>query len=445
VRTRRAVFGISLLSLVGVVVGSSIVVRGQAPAPPAAPTFTKDVAPILYKNCTTCHRPGEIAPMSLLTYDDARPWARSIRDRVLGNQMPPWHADPSVGHWVNERRLSDKEKETIARWVTLGAPKGDPADMPPLPKYTDGWNIGKPDAVFTMAEAYNVPASGTIEYQYFDVPTKFTEDKWIQAIEVRPGNRSVVHHVIVFYQEPGEDTRSQVIKPGPGMGKPRQPVDPNAPPAPKKEQRNLGNMLGGLAPGTEAMILPPGTARLVKAGSTLTFQMHYTANGTAATDRTSIGIKFAPAPPETEIRETALLNQNFTLPAGSTASVEASMTVTDDVTLWSLLPHTHLRGRSWKYDVTYPDGRNEQVLSVPAYDFNWQTEYWFKAPLKLPKGSKLHAIATYDNSASNPSNPDPKANVSWGDQTWEEMMFTGISFSVDKDKRPSAPTSPIRK
>jgi hypothetical protein len=220
------------------------------------------------------------------------------------------------------------------------------------------------------------------------------------------------------------------------MGKPQPPVDPSAPPAPRPQQRKLGNMLAGLAPGTEAVILPLGTARLVKAGSKLTFQMHYTANGTAATDRTSVGVKFASAPPDVEIRETALLNQNFTLQAGQASNaVEASMTVTEDVTLWSLLPHTHLRGKSWKYDVTYPDGRNETVLAVPNYDFNWQTEYWFKSPLKLPKGSKLHAIATYDNSAANLSNPDPKVNVTWGDQTWEEMMFTGLAYSVDKDKR----------
>lgn len=201
-------------------------------------------------------------------------------------------------------------------------------------------------------------------------------------------------------------------------------------------------MLVGLAPGTEAVTFPPGTARLVRAGSTLTFQMHYTANGTAATDRTRIGIKFAPAPPEVEIRETALLNQNFTLaPGAANAAVEATMNVTDDVTLWSMLPHTHLRGQSWKYDVTYPDGRNEVILAVSHYDFNWQTEYWFKTPLKLPKGSKLHAVATYDNSAKNPSNPDPKVSVTWGDQTWEEMMFTGLAFSVDKERR--APGPPV--
>jgi hypothetical protein len=424
---------------------------GDQTPPPAGPTFTKDVAPILYKNCTQCHRQGEIAPMALLTYEDARPYARSIRDRVLGNQMPPWHADPSVGHWANERRLSDKDKETIARWVATGAPKGNPTDMPAAPKYKDGWNIGTPDVVFTMSETYNVPASGTIEYQYFDVPTNFTEDKWIDSIEVRPGNRSIVHHVIVFYQEPGQDTRTNAIKFAPGMGKPRPqpaagdpaatPAAPAPAPAPAAQpQRKLGNMLAGLAPGTEAVTFPAGAARLVKAGSTLTFQMHYTANGTAGSDKTSVGIKFSSAPPAVEIRETAMMNQNFTLPAGvAGTAVEASMTVTEDVTLWSLLPHTHLRGRSWKYDVTYPDGRNEMVLSVPAYDFNWQTEYWFKSPLKLPKGSKLHAIATYDNSATNPANPDPKANVTWGDQTWEEMMFTGLTFSVDPTQ--TAPSS----
>jgi len=425
--------GASGLLLGGVILVASL--GAQSPPPPKGPTFSKDVAPILYKNCTSCHRPGEIAPMSLLTYEDARPYAKAIRDKVSSGQMPPWHADPTVGHFKNDSHLTDAEIETLSRWAATGSPKGDPNDLPPMPKYTDGWNIGTPDAVFTMPESFNVPADGTIEYQYFDVPTNFTEDKWITAVEVRPGNRSVVHHVIVFYQEPGQNTRPRVIQMGPNMGKPQtqpaQPADPNAPkPAP---QRQLGMMLAGLAPGTEAWVMEPGTGLLMKAGSKLTFQMHYTANGVPGTDRTSVGIKFAKTPPTTELRVTALLNQNFVIPAGeANHTIEASMTMMDDVTVWAMLPHTHLRGTSWKYDVTYPDGRNEVILSVPHYDFNWQTNYEFDKPLHLPKGTKVHAIATYDNSTKNPANPDPKSDVRWGDQTWEEMMFTGFTYSVDK-------------
>jgi hypothetical protein len=416
----------------------------QSPPPPQGPTFSKDVAPILYKNCTSCHRAGEIAPMPLMTYEEARPYAKSIRDKVATGHMPPWHADPAYGKFKNDRHLTDAEIETLTRWAAIGAPKGDPKDLPPAPKYTDGWNIGTPDAVFTMPESYNVPADGTIEYQYFDVPTNFTEDKWITAVEVRPGNRSVVHHVIVFYTEPDVvSTRTRAIQMGPNMGLPRPagapapapapPADPNAPrPAPKPPRM----MLAGLAPGTEASVMVPGTALLVRAGSKLTFQMHYTANGVAASDRTSVGVKFAKAAPDTELRVTALINQNFVIPAGeANHTIEANLTLLEDITLWAMLPHTHLRGTSWKYDVTYPDGRKEVILSVPHYDFNWQTEYKFERPLSLPKGTKLHAVATYDNSTKNLSNPDPKSDVKWGDQTWEEMMFTGLTYSVDKDRR----------
>ena len=416
--TRQRLIGASGLMLAGVILVAGLGAQ-QSPPPPQGPTFSKDVAPILYKNCTSCHRAGEIAPMSLMTYEEARPYAKSIRDKVATGHMPPWHADPAYGKFKNDRHLSDAEIETLTRWAAIGAPKGDPKDLPPAPKYTDGWNIGTPDAVFTMPESYNVPADGTIEYQYFDVPTNFTEDKWITAVEVRPGNRSVVHHVIVFYTEPDVvSTRTRAIQMGPNMGLPRPagapapasapPADPNAPkPAPKPPRM----MLAGLAPGTEASVMVPGTALQVRAVSKLTYQMHYTANGVAGTDRTSVGVKFAKAAPDTELRVTALINQNFVIPAGeANHTIEANLTLLEDITLWAMLPHTHLRGTSWKYDVTYPDGRKEVILSVPHYDFNWQTEYKFERPLSLPKGTKLHAVATYDNSTKRPPRiPTPRA------------------------------------
>ena len=439
----RRLLTASGLILAGVILATGAAAQQQeskSPPPPSGPTYTKDVAPILYKNCTTCHRAGEIAPMPLLTYDDVRPYAKSIRNKVIARQMPPWHADPAFGQFKNDHHLSDADIETITRWVATGAPKGDPKDMPPAPKYTDGWNIGTPDAVFTMAESYNVPADGTIEYQYFEVPTNFTEDKWVTAVEVRPSNRAVVHHVIVFYEEPGEYTRPKAIQMAPNMGLPRPagapapaPAPAPNPNAPKPAPKPVRMMLAGLAPGTDAWVMAPGTGLFMKAGSKLIFQMHYTANGVAGTDRTSVGVKFAKAAPATELRVTALLNQNFVIAAGdANKTIEANMTMLDDVTVWAMLPHTHLRGTSWKYDVTYPDGRNEVILSVPHYDFNWQTNYEFKEPLHLPKGTKVHAVATYDNSTKNPSNPDPKVDVRWGDQTWEEMMFTGFTYSVDK-------------
>ena len=405
-----------------------------------APTFSKDVAPILYKNCTNCHRPGEIAPMSLLTYTDARPWARSMREKVSLGEMPPWHADPAHGQFLNDRRLTDAEKDTIVKWASAGAPEGNPADLPPQPKYAEGWMMGEPDLVLGMNEDYPIPASGTVEYKYFEVPTNFTEDKFIQAMEVRAGNRAVVHHVIVFARPPKPEPRQPVVKFAAGMETPKR--DPNTPkpendrPAPQR----MGASIGGFAPGQFVRVYQPGTAVRLAAGSVLVFQVHYTANGTATTDRTTIGLKFAKEKPKDEVRMTALVNGAFKIPAGAgNHRVDAELTFVQDVTLWSILPHTHVRGRQWSYDVTYPDGTTETILAVPKYDFNWQTDYIFTEPLKLPKGTKLHATAWYDNSANNPSNPDATKDVTWGDQTWEEMMFTGLDFTASAP--PPAPTT----
>jgi hypothetical protein len=383
----------------------------------ATPTFAKDVAPILYKNCASCHRPNDIAPMSLLTYENARPWAKAIREQVATRQMPPWHATQAHGTFLNDRRLSDADRDTLIRWVDGGAPKGDLKDLPPVPKFTDGWEIGTPDVVLSMAKDYDVPTSGTVAYQYFDVPTNFTQDKWVQAIEVRPGTRSVVHHVLVFCREPG-------AKPRP-MG--------YVSVVPKMAQRGQSAaLIGTTAPGTNAMVFQPGTALLVKAGSVLLFQMHYTTNGQAAKDRSSVGITFAKQPPQLEIRTSAFVNPMFVIPAGANNhQVDSAIQFEQDAHIWGLVPHTHLRGKSWEYRIIYPDGRNEVVLSVPKYDFNWQTYYLFSKPLAVPKGTRLEATAHYDNSTANAYNPDPNMAVRWGDQTWEEMQYTGITYSID--------------
>lgn len=406
----------------------------------AAPSFSKDVAPILYKNCTSCHRAGEIAPMSLLTYKDARPWAESIRAKVTSGEMPPWHADPAHGQFANDRRLSDADRDTIVKWVNAGAPEGDPADLPPQPKYVEGWQIGQPDAVVSMNEDYPIPATGTVVYKYFEVPTNFTEDKWVQAIELRPGNRAVVHHVIVFARDPKPAPKPAVNPPptfkfAEGMDEPKNPdaeAKPKAPlndrPAPKQP----GAYLGCFAPGQMFRVYAPGTAIRLPAGAVLTFQMHYITNGAATTDRTKIGFIFAKEPSKQEVQVTVLANLSFTIPAGAASQrVDAEMTLQRDMTVWSMLPHTHMRGKRWEYQVTYPDGRVETILSVPKYDFNWQTEYVFKEPLKLPKGTKIHSAAWYDNSPNNPFNPDPSADVYWGDQTWEEMQFTALAYTID--------------
>jgi hypothetical protein len=422
---------------------------------PASPTYSRDIAPILYRNCTNCHRPGEIGPMSLLSYQDVRPWAKSIVSRVTAGTMPPWHADPSTGEFDNDRRLTAAEKDAITRWVAAGAPEGNPGELPAPPQYTTGWGIGQPDAVLALQEDYPIPASGTIAYQYFEVPTNFTEDKWVKAFEVRPGNRSVVHHVIVYSRGPAPATPPpprdpNAPRPVPlftfadGMEIPagqtggpalpddqRKPLGPNDRPAPKM----LGPSVGAYVPGTASRIYPLDTAARLAAGSTLIFQMHYTTTGKATTDRTSIGLVFAKDRPKTELRSTALINGNIHIPAGdANHRVDATMTFNRDVTLWSMLPHTHVRGKRWSYEATYPDGRKEALLSVPQYDFEWQTDYIFKRPVKLPKGTTLHATAWYDNSPNNKSNPDATKEVWWGDQTWEEMMFTGLTFSIDPVK-----------
>ncbi len=402
-----------------------------------APTFTKDVAPILFKNCAECHRAGQIAPMSLLTYEQARPWAKSIREKVSRGLMPPWHSVDPHGTFSNDRRLTDLEKNTLINWADAGAPQGDPKDLPAAPKFAEGWEIGTPDVVLSMTKPYAVPASGTIAYQYFSIPTNFTEDKWVQAIEVRPGARSVVHHILVFCREP----------------KGAAPHNTEAafmPVVPKMPMRGAdfggqGALIATTAPGTNAMVFEPGSAVKIPAGSTLMFQVHYTASGKAATDQSSVGLIFAKHAPEREIHNSAFVNILLKVPAGaSNQAIDSAIEFTQDAHVTALFPHTHLRGKSWEYRLIYPDGRSQVVLAVPHYDFNWQTYYTFAKPLAVPKGSRLEATAHYDNSVNNASNPDPQIEVKWGEQTWQEMQYTGITYYVDRPNE-APPTTTAQK
>jgi hypothetical protein len=427
-----------------IVAASFAAVPSASAQPPAPPTYAKDVAPILFANCTSCHRAGEIAPMSLMTYEETRPWARAIRDNVVNGTMPPWHADPAHGKFLNDRRLSAQEKDVISRWVAAGAPQGDAKDLPARPTYTEGWTIGTPDAVVAMEKPYDLPAQGEIPYQYFEVATNFTEDKWVQALEIRPGDRSVVHHVLVYARYPGMTRPTPIFR----QQNPEGPLSPTmmkemADPKIRQEQQAAGLRRGPLmaqtAPGTPPTVYAPGTALLVKAGTVLTFQIHYTTSGKAASDRTSMGFRFASKPPATEVRTNAMLNPRFMIPPGAgNHAVEAGIEFVEDVTLYSIVPHTHLRGKSWEHRLTYPDGREQILLSVPKYDFNWQTEYIFAEPLRIPKGSTLKSVAHYDNSKANKANPDSTQPVYWGDQTWEEMQYTALYFSVDKDRATTA-------
>jgi hypothetical protein len=362
-------------------------------------TFTKDVAPIFYKNCAECHRAGEIAPMSLVTYKEARPWARSIKEKVLIREMPPWHADPRHGQFLNDRRMSQQEIDTIVAWVDQGAKEGDPKDLPAPPRYPDGWNIGKPDAVFYLPEEFSVPAEGVVDYKYFTVPTNFTEDKWIQAAEIRPGNREVVHHVIVFVQK-GADRK----------------------------------LLVGYAPGEQPAIISPGLGKKIPAGASLVFQMHYTPTGTAGKDRSYVGLVFTKQPPKNELLTRPIMNMRFAIPPGDpNYRVESSFTFTEDGQIHSLMPHMHLRGKDFEYRVAFPDGTSKIILSVPKYDFAWQSYYVLKEPVRAPKGTRVDCVAHFDNSTKNKYNPDPTREVRWGDQTWEEMMIGWMSYTLDKN------------
>ena len=437
-----------------------------------APTYAKDVAPILFASCTNCHRPGEIAPMSLMTYKDVRPWARAIGARVADGTMPPWHADPAHGTFSNARTLSMAHKTTIAKWVAAGAPEGNPADLPPAPAYKEGWNI-EPDVILSMQEDYPIPATGEVNYQYLVVPANFAEDRYITDWEIRPGDRRAVHHLLLYLLAPKEVVEAQMKRqqqamlnrmfgPKPPANAPRPtppfemaccvqipageeggrplPPDQRRDPGPNYRPRPQGMAqgMGGFSPGGSIRHFPEGMGMRIPAGYSLVFQMHYTTYGKATTDRSKIGLKFAKTTPKTILNTMALINASLSIPAGAANHlVENTMTFNRDTMIYSLVPHTHVRGKGWHYEAIYPDGRREVILSVPNYDFNWQHEYVFEKPLQLPAGTKLHAKAWYDNSPANKSNPDPTKTVTWGDQTWEEMMYTSITYAF----APTPPTS----
>jgi hypothetical protein len=394
-----------------------------------APTFSKDVAPILQEHCQGCHRPGEAAPMSLLTYEQARPWAKSIKTAVLSKKMPPWPADPSVGHFSNDRSLAAKDRDTLVAWVDAGAPQGNAKDMPKPKPFVDGWNIGTPDKVIEMPEAFNVPSSGTIDYQYVILPLNLTEDRWIQAAEVRPGNRAVVHHVIAFIREPGSK-----------WNRDRRPGEVFVPEKNAKGEREGfgGDMLAGYAPGLPATVLEPGTARLVKAGSDVVFQVHYTANGKSGEDKTKVGVVFAKEKPAQRVLTVGAQNNKFAIPPGDpNYRVDAEIELAHDVKLTAMLPHMHLRGKDFEYRAVFPTGETKTLLRVPHYDFSWQLWYDVGGGMEIPKGTKIQCTAHYDNSANNPANPDATKEVKWGDQSWEEMMigFFDVSIPADMDPR----------
>jgi hypothetical protein len=401
-------------------------------------TFHKDALPILQAKCQGCHRAGEAAPMPLLTYAEVRPWAKAIRGAVANGKMPPWFADRSVGHFTNDKSLTARERETLLAWVDEGAKEGNPKDGPAPREFATGWTIGKPDAIFDMGVDFTVPASGTVEYTYFVVKAPFKEDKWVEKVELRPGARSVVHHIVLMNRAAGSSMHKQAEPGVPFV--PKRRANHNPPPDSGQGSLNLADNLEIVSvyvPGGDAYATRPGQARLIKAGSDLLFQMHYTANGKETVDRSQVGFVFAKEPPRERVVNTFISNTNLRIPPGaSNHRVDARVKIENDVTLQSMFPHSHLRGRSWEYAVTYPDGREEVLLKVPKYDFNWQMTYFMEKPLVLPKGSILRTTAWFDNSPNNASNPDPKAEVFWGDQSWEEMLAGFVDFVIPVGDNP---------
>lgn len=416
------------------------------------PTWSADVAPILYRNCVECHRTGEAAPMAFTSYGEARPWAKAIHEAVASKRMPPWFADPAHGKFRNERKLSDSDIATIAQWVAGGSPEGNRKKSPKPPEFEEGWAVGKPDAVFEMPVDYAVKATGEMEYQYIIIPTGFTEDKWVEKIEFRPGNRGVVHHIIAFARKPGDkyfrekpvntifvprDSQEQrAAAPKPTAPKPA----PTGPPELRPDLFGV-DYLGGFAPGTPPDDYGKGRAKLIPAGSDIVLQLHYTANGAAGLDRSKVGFVFAKEPVTERVQTLSPAYTRLKIPAGDPAhTVKASTTIRADVTLTELFPHMHLRGKSFEFVAEYPTGEKEVLLNVPRYDFNWQLTYRLAAPKLLPKGTKIHLTAVYDNSANNKANPDPSKEVRWGDQSWEEMMIGFLNVTVDPKIDPAVLT-----
>jgi tetratricopeptide (TPR) repeat protein len=387
-------------------------------------TFSKDVLPILEKNCQSCHRPGEAAPFSLLTYEQARPWAVAMKEAVLLQKMPPWFADPHYGKFANDRSLSTKDIFTLVDWADMGAPQGDPKDAPAALHFIEGWRIPKPDVVIEMPNPIHIPASGTIEYQHVVVPTGITEDRWVQFAEARPGNPALVHHIVAFIREPG----SKWLK----DAKPGVPFVPGAKKHKKEDDGVPGEVLTGYAPGLPAMQLQPGQAILIKAGSDIVFQVHYTANGKAGTDRSRLGLVFTAEPPKQRVYTLSAFNDRFKIPAGDADyRVDSEFEMGTQVELTSMQPHMHSRGKDFEFRVIYPTGKVETLLRVPNYSFSWQLAYYPVNPIVLPKGTKIECIAHFDNSPNNPNNPDPSKDVSWGDQSRDEMMIGFFSVAFD--------------
>jgi hypothetical protein len=355
-------------------------------------TYNKDIAPIMQASCQECHHPGTVAPMSLMTFEEARPWIKSIQKAVSEEVMPPFHAVADRGVFKNDIRLDDASREKLLTWISQGAAEGDPKDHPPALKFESEWQIGEPDMIFRLPAPYTVSKDTEDEYKYFDIVTDLPEDVWLQAIECKADNKDVVHHIIAT------------------------PV-------------------GGWAPGTPPSIFEPPYGRLLKKGQVINVQMHYhNTTGKDQVDQSMIGVKFAKYPVEKQVRVEGIADWRFSIPPNTeNHPVSASFEMEHDAHIKGLMPHMHLRGKDMKIMAKYPDGREETLLWVPKYDFNWQMVYEFAKPVAAPKGTKILVDAHFDNSKNNPDNPNPEATVKPGQPTTAEMMIGWMHYTLDEE------------
>jgi hypothetical protein len=410
---------------------ATLLAQGRTPRAAGAPAFYRDVLPILQQHCQACHRPGEVAPMPFVTYGQTRPFARVIAEDARNRKMPPWFADPRVGHFSNDASLSAEEIDTLAAWAAANAPAGNAADAPPPRHWAEGWNIPQPDLVVRMPKPVAIPALCDVEYTYEIVPTGFTEGRWVQMSEIRPSSRENVHHAVVYIRPPD----SPWLRHAP-VGVPFTASSMKNEEDRHDTRTTKADILLVYAPGSSPDNWPEGMAKFIPAGSDLIFQMHYTTHGRATTDQTSVGIVFAKQPPAKRVLTLQLTNSSFVIPPGvDDHRVEVHGSLPNDALLLSFFPHMHLRGKRFEYNILRADGTTETLLRV-NYDFYWQLSYRLAQPLPLKARTVLQAVAWYDNSKNNPHNPDPSSAVYWGDQTYDEMMvgFFDVAVPPDTDK-----------
>jgi hypothetical protein len=415
-------------------------------------TFNRDVLPILQRNCQTCHRPGEVAPMSFLTYDSTRPWAKAIKQAVVTKKMPPWFADPRYGDFRNEPKLTATDAQTLAMWADSGAPEGEAKDKPAAIAWHEGWRIA-PDVTISIPAPHNVPAKGAGEIKSFIVPNPFKSDTWVSAIEIRPGEPSVVHHVMLQVPEdtPGPTfswggvSASACLPPSGSEAFLESPVaipagNPAGKAPPIKPPKNFAVLEAVYVPGSPVTDFQyDNSAKLIKGGGNLRIEVHYTPNGKAVSDQTKIGFKFAKEPPQRKfimIAPKSLANVKQRIPAGE-ANWESrgELEFGQDAQLVWFMPHMHLRGKDMTFNLDYPNGRTDTVLRA-NFNFNWQLGYELDEPIRVRKGTRMEIVAHHDNSANNPYNPDPTKEVAWGNLTSEEMVLPWFGVIVDKNADP---------